>query len=433
MLFKESETVELKQIVVDDIKKEALAFLNTNGGVIYIGVADDGKAVGIADPESTILQINNMLRDSIKPDPTMFVHSSEEMADEKRIIAVSVQRGTERPYYLAGKGLRPEGVYIRHGSASVPAAETVIRRMIKETDGESYEDLRSMNQALSFETAQDEFRRQNIDMAASQMMTLGLMMRDRIYTNLGALLSDQCVHSIKIAVFQDDAMRVFKDRREFDGSLLKQLHEAYAFIDLHNPVRATFDGLRRTDTRDFPVEAVREALLNALVHREYAMNGSILIKMSPDRVEFISIGGLVHGIELADIMSGYSICRNQKLAAVFYRLRLIEAYGTGMQRITEAYAGSEHKPQIDVTPNVFKVVLPNINAEPGESADGNAGLTQEEKVLRYAQKNGSINRKQAEHLLGVSQTAAGTVIRKLVERGRLIRGGCSRNIRYFAV
>jgi len=429
--FKESEKVELKRTVIDSVKKAVVAFANSDGGTLYIGVDDNGEVVGLEQVDEVLLQINNMIRDAIKPDVTMFTQSAAETVAGKKIVSVTVERGSERPYYLAGKGLRPEGVFVRHGAASVPATDSAIHRMIKETDGDSFEELRALNQELTFVAAAAEFQEREVDFGAPQMMTLRLMNNETIYTNLGLLLSDQCVHTVKMAVFQDDAMRVFKDRREFGGSLFKQLNDAYQFIDLHNQVRSTFDQLHRIDTRDFPVDAVREALLNALAHREYAMSGSVLIKLFPDRIEFISVGGLLGGIEIADIMSGFSICRNPRLAAVFYRLHLIEAYGTGMQKIFQAYAGSGKEPAIEVTPNVFKVILPNINAEPTERTVANGALTPEERVVKQASEKGAVERKDVEILLGLSQTPAGQLLKKLTERGSLIKKGNGRSTRYY--
>ena len=108
MPFQENETTELKEVVVDDIKKEIIAFANCNGGKLYIGVQDDGTVVGLDNTDSVALQISNMVRDAIKPDVTMFLHYETIVENGKKIVAVNVQRGTDRPYYLAKKGMRPE-------------------------------------------------------------------------------------------------------------------------------------------------------------------------------------------------------------------------------------------------------------------------------------------------------------------------------------
>jgi ATP-dependent DNA helicase RecG len=427
MVYRESETLELKRQVTDDIKYAVVAFANSDGGTLYVGIEDDGEVVGLTDAPAAALSVNNALRDSVKPDVTLFARGRVETIDGKSVIIIEVQRGAERPYYLAGKGIRPEGVYVRHGAASVPASDTAIRKMIRETDGDSYEKLRSLEQNLTFTSAEAEFAKRNVIFGAAQMVTLGISNANGIFTNLGLLLSDQCVHTIKTAVFQDMTQQTFKDRREFGGSLFKQIGDVYDYLDLHNQTQATFDRLLRIDRRDYPETALREALLNAVIHREYASSGSVFVKIYSDRVEFISPGGLVSGIEVDDIMSGYSICRNVDLAAVFYRLQLIEAYGTGILKIFEAYKAAPRQPRIDVTPNVFKLTLPNVNAV-AVSVDP----APRDSILRYVRENGAISRKQAEELLGVSQTAAGMVLRKMVKIGELSKSGKTRQLRYFA-
>ena len=226
MVFRESETVELKSIVVEDIKKEIIAFANCEGGKLYIGVQDDGTVVGLDDPDGVALQISNMVRDAIKPDVTMFLRYKTIEEQGKKLVVVDIQQGTERPYYIAKKGLRPEGVYVRQGYSSVPATNTMIRRMIKETDGDHFEDLRSLEQNLTFQAAKKEFEQCKVTFGVPQMKTLGIMNQEGIYTNLGLLLSDQCVHTIKAAVFEGTTQNEFKDRREFAGSLFEQMNEA---------------------------------------------------------------------------------------------------------------------------------------------------------------------------------------------------------------
>ena len=261
------------------------------------------------------------------------------------------------------------------------------------------------------------------------------------------LLSDQCVHTIKVAVFQGTDQTIFKDRREFTGSLTRQMNEVYDFIDSRNQTRSTIEKLLRIDVRDYPEIAVREALLNLLVHRDYSFSASALIIIYADRIEFVSIGGLVPGIDQEDIMIGISVCRNQDLANVFYRLRLIEVYGTGMGKIMKAYEGMEEKPSIETTKNAFKVILPNINAkyETGkfsapkvESITSSAAgtekkLSNEERVLEYARSHGVITINDVIKLLEVSASTASRVIRKMVKSNLLKQNGKARNTNYTVI
>lgn len=445
MLFRESETIELKEVVVDDIKKEIIAFANCDGGKLYIGVRDDGTVVGLDNADSISLQISNMVRDAIKPDITMFLHYETIVENGKNIVAVDIQRGTDRPYYLAKKGMRPEGVYVRQGYSSVPATDTAIRRMIKETDGDRFETMRCLNQNLTFEATKKEFKLRKTDFGSQQMRTLKLVDQDGLYSNLALLLSDQCVHTVKVAAFQGTDQTIFKDRREFAGSLMQQMNEIYDFIDFRNQTHATIEKLYRVDVRDYPEIAVREALLNLLVHRDYSFSASAFISIYADRIEFVSIGGLLPGIDLEDVMVGLSICRNQNLANVFYRLHLIEAYGTGIGKIMKAYEGMQKKPAIETTKNTFKIILPNINAkyetEEATMLEVKSGTPfttiskkkisdEEEKILEYTRIHGVITKNNAIELLEVSASTASRVIRKMVRSNLLKQNGKARNTHY---
>ncbi len=433
MLFQESETVELKAIVVEDIKKEIIAFANCEGGKLYIGVQDDGTVSGLDDPDAASLQVSNMVRDAIKPDLSMFLHYETLTVDEKRIVMVDIQQGTQRPYYLAKKGLRPEGVYVRQGYSSVPATNTAIRRMIKETDGDRFEEMRSLEQNLTFKKAEEEFANRNIKFGPNQMKTLGIMTQDGVYTNLGLLLSDQCVHTIKAAVFEGTNQNQFKDRKEFTGSVFQQMEEVYDFIDFRNQIHSTFEKLRRIDRRDYPEVAVREALLNLLVHREYSFRASTFISIYTDRIEFTSIGGLVSGVTLKDVTMGISVCRNTKLANIFYRLELIEAYGTGILKIMDAYDGTGKVPRIETSDNAFKMILPNLNAKVEQEKSTDTDLenrTAEEKVIALAKEHGAVTRKEAEAFLGISQTTCGRLLKQMTANGQLIQMGKGKNTRY---
>lgn len=446
----EGPNLEFKRIWNDSAKKTVVAFANTDGGTLLVGVDDDGTPCGLDDVDASAVQIVNAIEDGIRPSVGMFVKVSPDQQDGRGIVRVEVQRATDRPYYLSEKGIRPSGVYVRRGASSVPASDAEIRAMIKDSSGDSFEEARAINQDLTFAEVQRAFRECDVSWGDAQMRSLGLVAEDGLYTNLAWLLSDQCAAETKAAVFEGETKLRFKTRREFSGSLLKQFREIAEFIDLNNGLRSTFEsGYRRVDTRDYPVIAVREALLNALVHRDYSFAGPMLVSVFRSRMEFVNLGGLPKGLTKDDAMMGVSVQRNPKLAQVFYRLRLIEAYGTGIPKIIESYAEAAQQPAFEVSDNAFKVVLPSQNGCFAEEIAGDGGREikpdetprQQQVAVPYSEKEAlalgsrpnGFTRAELQKELGVSQSSAINVLRKLVAAGKLATVGGGRSVRYIVL
>ena len=268
------------------------------------------------------------------------------------------------------------------------------------------------------------------------MRTLNLIGKDKTFTNLAMLLSDQNVHTLKLAIFQGSQKTVFLDRRECTGSLFEQLEKAFSYIDLSNRTKAEFIGLECLDKRNYPLEAIREALLNAIIHRDYSISASTLISIFDDRIEFVSIGGLVRGISFDDIMLEVSVLRNPHLANVFDRLKLIEACGTGILKIYESYADYAEKPKIEISNNAFKVTLPNTNfiSVHGKYSEGiTKSLPQNERqdfIMKLFNTHEVITRKDIEIALKVSQATAILIIREMLARGQLVREKGGKYSRY---
>ena len=281
-------------------------------------------------------------------------------------------------------------------------------------------------------------------MEEAQQRSLQLVTADGLYTNLALLLSDQCPFTIKAARFSGTDKYIFQDRAEFSGSLFAQLEQAYAYLEKHNQLGSRFSGLHRIDRRDYPDEALREALLNAAIHRDYSYHSSILISIFDDRMEIVSMGGLMPGLTRNDIMLGISLQRNENLASLFYRLQLVEAFGTGIPRIHCAYKDSTAKPEILVSENAFKIVLPNQNtsytsttgeyleiSEPEASYHTSQAAPQyHQRVLDYLSTHPTITRPQAERLLTVSQATAARLLARMTSEGSLQRLGQGRDTYY---
>jgi ATP-dependent DNA helicase RecG len=215
------------------------------------------------------------------------------------------------------------------------------------------------------------------------------------------------------------------------SSYLLALNDVYSFLDMYNHTHAEVKGLYRHDRRDYPEDALREALLNALVHRDYAFSSSTIISIFDDRIEFVSIGGLPKGVSLDDIMLGISVPRNEKLANIFYRLHLIEAYGTGIPKIMRSYADCKRKPELQATDNAFKITLPNRNMNNHKAVGNNISFTEnEEKVIALLNKKSEIVRKDVEAALSISQAMAVRILRGLLDKGAIRAVGGGKKTRY---
>jgi len=295
----------------------------------------------------------------------------------------------------------------------------------REYTADKFETARSLNQDLTFREAAEEFSRCGVAFGENQMRTLGIIGADDLYTNLGLLLSDQCAHTIKFAVFNGTKKGEFKTRKEVEGSVLRQMRSAFDFLSLSNNLAAAVSGLDRIEQYDYPEIAVREAMLNAIVHRDYGFSGSIIVNLYDDRIEFVSLGGLVPGLRAEDLFVGVSQPRNEKLANVFYRLKHIEAYGTGLRLIMQFYEGFEVKPEITATNGAFSLTLPNMNyARPIRAV--RQPKPQHKAVLDYLRNNTYITNEIVQEILSVKQTRAYTIIREMVSENLIIKRGAGK-------
>jgi ATP-dependent DNA helicase RecG len=426
----ETEKIEFKSNILGDVYKEVIAFANTDGGTLHIGINNDGEATALLDVDDTYTKITNGIRDAISPDVTIFVKYT--LADNQ-VINIEIGEGSYKPYYLKSKGMKPSGVYIRQGSSSVQASPEQIRQMVKNADGDVFVELRSLEQELTFDFCAKTFEKNNVEFSQDKFNILGIRSHaQQLYTNLGWLLSDQCAHSVKVAVFADEQNTIFRARKEFTGSVLKQLEETFDYLQLCNQNQSVIEGLVRKDYWDYPSDAVRESLLNALQHRDYGFSGSIIININDHQMEFISIGGLLPGISTEDIRNGISQSRNENLAKVFQRLNFIETYGTGIRRIFKLYENCPVPVTIDVTQNSFKITLPNMNTsrENAVSSITKSLTPQMQTLLDYLKEHGEISAEEVQTLLGVKRTRVFNITKQMSTAGLLTIIGRGENRKF---
>lgn len=416
MAYIESEKLELKVQYTTEIKKEIVAFLNSEGGTLMIGIDDDGKVIGVDNAKDIIERISLMIHEAIKPDASLICSAEEYKEDGKTIVKVAVGKGVKKPYYIYEKGLKPSGVYLRINNTSQQASEYAIKQMIIASENQSFESLPSVEQDLTFDYLESVFKRAKIEL---KKKTLGLLDANGSYTNLALLLSDECPFSIKAAVFDSDDKSCFLDRKEFEGSLIRQADEVYEYLKLNNKTRGEYNGLLREDKTEYNQLVLREGLLNAIIHRDYSLSGSILISIYKNRIEYISIGGLVSGMTYDDMMLGVSRSRNVRLANVFFKLKYVEAYGTGIEKIQGDYEHTGLEPRFEVSDNGFLLVLPNKTY----TDESKKFRTDKELVYDFIVRCGRATRAEAQEELNFKLTKTRNILLQLEQEGKIERHG----------
>ncbi|MBQ8068488.1 MAG: Crp/Fnr family transcriptional regulator [Solobacterium sp.] len=301
-----------------------------------------------------------------------------------------------------------------------------------------YEQELCITQDLSFGEAESCFNMHHSALTPEKMRALGLKGKNGNYTNLALLLSDQCVHTMKLTVFQGTGTGILQEYTELHGSLLTQLKEAYAILDRLNRKQIVFSGLTQNEQRSYPAEAIREGLMNAVLHREYRYKDATLINIHEDRIEFVTLGGLPEGITINDLNLGISVLRNPGLAQVFAQLQMLGGFGTGIRAIRDAYAEGYQTPAFDASDHAFRLILPNRNYKTEKPFSHLSPPYQkqqddrEKRIVELTRKKGYISRKDIESELHVSQSMAILILRKMTEKGLLIKEGAGKNRLYWA-
>ncbi len=436
MYYEESEIVELKSTITDDVKTEIVAFLNSNlNGFIYIGVDDFGNKLSLTKKELDKIdsKIINWIRDeAIYPNCSDFIRT---FVNEDNILVIEITPGNNKPYYLKEKGLKPSGVYVRYGRNKTQATQEEIKRMIKESGDIEFESLESKNQQLTFRNLELAFEERNKDFKKFKMVTSGFVNSENKYTNLAFMFSDQYDVQTKIAVYQGLTREIFKSKKEFTGSIIKQISNVIEYSYLCNETRVVIDGEpERKEYDSYNKIAIREAILNCYCHRDYSRNSNIKIEFFDDRCELISPGGFYDGLTLEYALKGVQTFRNKNLVRLLYDLNLIENYASGLERIYSAYEKEENKPIIEDLKVSLKVTLPNMNYKYSGNFDNNIkenDLSMQEKtILEFLDTHEYIRRITVEDLLTVSESRAGEILQEMIKKALILKFGSGPRIKY---
>lgn len=465
----ESKTLELKQTLPkhDQVVKTVIAFANTSGGKLVIGVNDERQIVGIDEGDIFALQdkIVSIIADGCHPTLLPEIYTTN--LNGKLLLVIEVFRGNLLPYFLKNEG-KATGTYIRIGATNRPADREYILELERQKRHQSFDEEICYDQdfaTLNLKPLEQRFTDQGKHLSPEKLQNLKLVREEqgRLYPTHGLLiLLGEYEHvAIKCARFKGTTMSVFIDRKEYTGDLFSQLEQAEAFIKNHINLRGEIKGLQRTDTFEIPESALREALINALIHRDYTNQGrDIKVGIYDDIVNIVSPGGFPSGLTNTTLSEGRSEIRNRAIARAFKELGYIEQWGSGLQRIKDACLEQGLKePQIAESGDFVDVEFfrperistggaateSDANADDYErartiandnerlrtiTADYAALPLDEAALLLYLLDHPKISRKQAASMLKLGNTKVYTLFEALITKGLLERHGQGRNTYY---
>ena len=364
--MRETRTLEFKESITNTFLKTVSAFSNYDGGSILFGIDDDGNVKGIPDPVQACLDIENKINDSISPQPNYIL----ELQNNDQTIKLTVRPGEQKPYLYKSKA------YKRNDSATIEVDTLEFSRLVLDGKNIRFEELPCKKQNLSFDVLQHKLKESvQIELFNKDTLKILNLYNDQNgYNNAAGILADQNdFPGIDIVKFGEN-ISIIKKRATFDNISILEVYDKSIDIFRDYYQYEVIESADRKKVEKVPEAAFREAIANALIYRVWDVESQIRVLMFDDKIEIVSPGGLPAGITEDEYLDGkISVLRNRNLANVFYRLGLVEIFGTGITRIKQLYAESLIKPEFEVSENAIKIVLPIFET--------NVNLTEDEKVI----------------------------------------------------
>ena len=414
MLEKEKNNLEFKGDLTKTFLKTVSAYSNYRDGQIVFGLDDDGQIKGLSSVEEKKLSIENMINDSIEPQPKFKLNIKE--IEGKKLIFLEVFKGKDTPYYYRGKA------YKRSDTSTVEVDRLELNRLALEGLNLDYEETKSKRQDLDFTVLEEKLK--NVagieKLSLDILKTLKLYDKDGYYNMAAELFADENdnnLSGVDIVRFGKNINQIL-DRETFNNiSILSMYDKTVKFFERYYQYEE-IEGYLRVRKELIPKEAFREALANGLVHRLWDINAHIQIAMYDDRVEISSPGGLPQGLTIEDYLhEQVSILRNPIISGVFYRLDLIEQFGTGVRKIYKTYEDSITKPKFKISENFIRVVLPVLDKD-------NHSLSKDEKVIyRLLEDEEELNRNELDIQSGFNKSKTLRVLNNLLEKDFIIKEG----------
>ena len=354
----ESNRIEFKRELTDelDLEKEVIAFLNyKEGGIIYVGIDKNGIPVGVEDIDGTMLKIKDRIRNNVAPSPLGLFDVTTEIIDGIRVIKIFLASGSEKPYYKAKYGMSTRGCYIRVGTAAEPMDTNMIEYLFSHRVRNSLRNIRSPRQDLTFRQLHIYYDSKGLQLNENFAKSLELLTADGTYNYVAYLLADENGNSIKLAKYSGtDRVDLISNNEYGYCSLLKATDSLLDKLNIENTVTSKITYPYRIDKTLWDKTAIRELVINAIVHNDYSNEIPPKVELFSDRLEITSAGRLPDGMDEDDFFGGVSNPRNKELMRVFHDVEMVESLGSGMPRVLQKYG----KDCFVFMHNFIRIVIP---------------------------------------------------------------------------
>ena len=418
----ESETVEFKEKLNDKFEKEVVGFLNTtHGGSLYIGLKNDGTPCGLENIDQAELEIKDRIKNNISPSAMgLFEIVTPPKEDYIQII---ISGGNQRPYYIKKYGMSPEGCYFRIGSSTEKMSEETILSLFQKRDKRTLKNLVSPVQDLTFAYLTEAYEKKGYEVGDNFLAQLEFFTPEKEFNRLAYLLSDQFSQPIQYARYSGDDVFDLVESKTFVGqSLVKSAAELLSFIQSRNITSTKITPTGRVDEPLFQPIAMRELVINAIVHNDYREEGLPTFEEFSNRLEISSFGGLPEGFSKEDFLNGFSLPVNPELIRVFRDLGYAERLGTGIRRILRFYPKEIFRFSRSFLRASLPFHLPESNRLTGENLAT--------MVLDAIKQNPNISRSDLAILLGKSEATIYRIIQQLKNEGIIAREGGNKTGRW---
>lgn len=335
----ETNRIENKEQLNEDFEQEVIAFLNyKEGGIIYVGINKNGQVVGVENTDLIQLQIKDRIKNNIQPSTLGLFDVIVETIDGKEVIKIVISSGTEKPYYLRKKGRTPEGCYIRIGSSKERMTERMIEEMFARRIKNSLKEIESPRQDLTFRQLKIHYEGNGMILNDNFARNLNLLTDEGKYNYNAYLLADENNISIKLVKYLGTSKMELIENQEYGYCcLITATQKILDRLTAENTVYAKIEYNGRKEVEMIDSKALKEAVINAMVHSDYTLTTTPIIELYSDRIEITSGGGLPQGLSQEEFLEGVTAPRNKELIRVFKDVDLIENIGSGVLRILDAY------------------------------------------------------------------------------------------------